>query len=56
MKHCTEKSKIFCKNCINCKIKNNLVSCKNGYFCNVTLKEAYLYKPFDFDCVEFEEI
>lgn len=57
MKHYMEKSNVFfCKNCVNCKIKNNLISCKLKYFENITYKELDLLTPFDFECIYFEEI
>jgi len=49
-----EKDLILCKNCFNCKIKNEKVSCKLGHFSDEDL-EFLLYVPQDFDCEGYEE-
>lgn len=47
-----ENSILLCKNCFNCKIKNEKVYCKLGYFSDEIL-EYLLYIPQDFDCQDF---
>ena len=46
-------SKVICINCINCKIKNNTVKCKLGYFGKINIKKAYFLFPLDYDCYEY---
>ena len=48
-------TKIFlCIDCYNCKIKDNEVYCKMGYFSKVKEGEILLLSPFDFDCYEWD--
>ena len=49
-----EKDLMLCKNCFNCKIKNEKVACKLGHFSDEDL-EFLLYVPQDFDCESYEE-
>jgi len=44
----------MCINCYNCKIKNEEVYCKEGYFKKINIKKILLYTPFDFDCYKWE--
>ena len=49
-----QKELVLCKNCFNCKIKNDKVSCKFGHFTKEDL-EFLLHVPQDFDCEKYEE-
>ena len=44
----------LCVNCMNCRIKNEMVFCSTGEFKSKTLEEVMLYVPEDFDCEYFE--
>lgn len=48
---------ILCINCINCKKKKNgKISCLIGYFDEDDIKNVKTYTPFDFECIDYEEI
>jgi hypothetical protein len=46
----------LCIKCINCKKGDNGIYCDNGHFENVSIKVVMLYSPFDFDCIEYDEV
>ncbi len=55
----SEDSKIskrkLCKICINCRIKDNQVHCRCGYFGNMDPDDIHIFAPHDYDCYEFED-
>lgn len=44
----------FCKDCVNCRIKQDLVFCRCGHFNNCTLDDIIDYIAEDFDCEDYE--
>jgi len=52
-----EKTIKLCKECYNCKIKNNKVHCKKQYFTDIDYdKNFILFTPYDFNCLYYEEV
>lgn len=43
----------LCIDCLYCKIKNDKVYCKLGFFKDKKVEEIQLNSPIDFDCAEF---
>jgi hypothetical protein len=44
------KEILLCKDCINCKITNGNIKCKNGKFTNKSNNDIMFYTPILFDC------
>ena len=46
----------LCTNCGYCIIKDNIISCDEGYFKNIHPNKVYILTPFDFDCISYYDI
>lgn len=44
----------LCSKCVSFDREEKKVSCYKGMWKNVPIKEALLYTPWDFECLEFE--
>jgi len=46
----------LCRNCYNCKRKNNKIRCTEGYFDNKDERQIQTLIPEEFECFEYEEM
>jgi hypothetical protein len=46
----------LCRKCINYICDKNKARCKINHFTGEDTKEAVLFSPMDWDCIEFERV
>lgn len=45
----------LCVNCLNCKTRNGIIYCKEGFF-KIKKGTPITYTPYEFDCFSYEEV
>jgi len=51
----TEEHKMLCRKCFECKEKDEIIYCKEGFFSEMDENKLITLSPHDFDCPFWNE-